>query len=123
MKINWNEFETILPTANKREMCLVTVHKDGVIVFNSSFMKKISDDAKIEVRLSKNGKQLVILKGNESIKNPKSGRFVNFNVLDRMKKHKNSFPVFFIMQWNEEEKIWLGNISPFDPRSHKKKAE
>ena len=55
------------------------------------------------------------LKGNMKIDLGKNGRIKNYDIVKRLEKQKKKFPIYYVGSWDEQEEIWIGNLTTNNP--------
>lgn len=118
-KYQWEEFEIVQANKRKTEE-VVTIQSDGTFTVNVQLLSHF-EDYKMQVRIKKDCSQIALLKNSENaIYVGKNGRKKNYDIVEKIKKTKIKFPVYYIGEWDEEEKVWIGNYSQYNPNKRKK---
>ena len=74
----------------------------------------------VEIRMHKDSKKILI-KDNPDviIKLNKNGRIKNYNILQSLEKNKIKFPAYYVMGWDEETGMWVGELCYENPNKGK----
>ena len=119
MSINLEEFEVIQPTSGRQQDMVISILKDGSVNFNHRLMEKFPQ-REVEIRMHKDSKKILI-KDNPDviIKLNKNGRIKNYNILQSLEKNKIKFPAYYVMGWDEETGMWVGELCYENPNKGK----
>ena len=81
----------------------------------------VPDNNKMAILLSEDCSEIVLfLEGKEMINVGKNGRTKNYDLQKRIKTQKKNLPAHYIGKWDEEEKLWYGKYSPYNPNKGEK---
>lgn len=119
-KYDFSDF-TIIENVTRKEMQeVLSIMENGMIAANSKLLKHF-DDGKTEIRIKGDASEIALLaKGEKKINLGKNGRVKNYQLPDYIKKNRIKLPVYFVGEWDDEEKIWLGHLSQYNPNKGKK---
>lgn len=113
--IDLNEFEIIRPAIRKKTKQVISVFENADISINETLLKTF-DDKNIEMRIKKDcGQLLIIPNGEECIEIGKNNKFKNYEIYERLKKRRVKFPVYYVGEWFEDKKYWLGYLTSVNP--------
>lgn len=114
-KYDFSDFVTISNMKKQETSLVVTVFQDGTFAINSRLLQCLSE-RKVEIKLKLDCSQLAIIKnGDKKIDLGKNGRIKNYDIVKKLEKQKKKFPVYYVGDWDEQEKIWLGDIAAYNP--------
>ncbi len=116
MKIDFDDFEVIIPELRKPMKQVVSVFEDGSLSVNEALVKGLKTN-QFEIRLDKKeqSKMLLIPNGKEITDMGKNNRIKNYAIVKRLEKKKIKFPIYYVGDWDEESKCWIGELSLTNP--------
>lgn len=116
MKINLEEFEVIEPKRKKQNRQVISVFEDGSFSVNEELVKALKTN-KFEIHLHKKDCNMLLLNPNGKIITDmgKNNRIKNYAILERLKRQKVKFPIYYVGEWNEENQCWIGELSVTNP--------
>ena len=117
MSINLNDFEVVQPSTRGQRKLVISVLKNGTVNFNQKLMEKFPQ-REVEIRISSDAKKLLIKdQGDVIIKLPKSGSIKNPNIIQRLEKNRVKFPIYYVIDWEEDLSMWLGELFYDNPNN------
>lgn len=116
MKINFEEFEVIRPMSRRQNRQVVSVFADGGFAVNEELVKAMNTNH-FEIYLDKKdcSRLLLVPDGKIITDMGKNNRIKNYAIAERLSKKKIKFPVYYIGEWSEENKCWIGELSITNP--------
>lgn len=122
-KYDFSDFEIIEPSRRKKANMVLSVFEDGTVSANGKLLEHFPEYY-TEVRLKNDGTEIVLLsKGKNRINLGKNGRIKNYDIVQKLKKSKVRMPAYYVGEWDEEEQLWIGKYSGYNPsrgEKHKK---
>lgn len=120
-KYDFSDFEIIESKTKKEIEMVVSITEEGTLSINEKLLKQF-DKREAEIKIKKDCKQIILLKnGNSMIYLGKNGRQKNYNLLDKLKGQKISLPAYYTGKWDEEEELWIGDLTDTNPNRARKK--
>ena len=119
-KISGNEYDfadfiTVQPSSKRATKMVVSVLPDGTFAVNTPLLKCFSS-RHAEVRLKADGSQMLLIENGVVLLNfGKNGRIKNYNVVAQLQDLNIKLPLYYVGEWNEEKRMWIGNLSPENP--------
>ncbi len=52
----------------------------------------------------------------------KNGRIKNYKIVEKLQNRKIKLPVYYVGEWDAEEKVWLGKLTNEKPNNGRKKS-
>lgn len=118
-KYDFSDFVTISNSKKRENNLVISIFQDGTFSLNSSLLQYLPE-RKVEIKLKQDCSQLAIIKnGNMKIDLGKNGRIKNYDIVKRLEKQKKKFPIYYVGSWDEQEEIWIGNITINNPNKRK----
>lgn len=122
-KYDFSDFEIIDNSTRKTMQEVLSVMADGMISANPKLLKHFTD-FKAEIRIKRDSSVIALLSsGDKKINLGKNGRIKNYALMEKIKKDKIKFPIYYVGEWDEIEGVWIGKISQFNPNKGKKHIE
>ena len=121
-KYNFDGYKEIKTSFTKPKELVASVKEDGSFSISSS-LSFLLTNKNIQVKIKPDGTQLVMLITSES--GPETLRFgvsriiKNYHLQKILKDLNISFPVYYVGEWDKEERLWIGNIVKKDPNYKK----
>lgn len=113
--INLSDFEVVKPAVRKRTKQVISVFENGDVAINDTLKKQLGVK-EIEIRIRKDCRQIVLIPdGTEKIELGKNSRFKNYEIYEKIKERKMKFPVYYVGEWNDNNNLWLGEITTTNP--------
>ncbi|MBC8589656.1 hypothetical protein [Wansuia hejianensis] len=117
MDINLEDFKVIHPTSRKQQLMVISVLKDGSVNFNTRLMEKFPM-REVEIKIHYDARKILISdKGTVIIKLNKNGRIKNYEIIQELEKNKIKFPAYYVINWEEETGMGLGELHYYNPNS------
>lgn len=117
---DFSDFETIEKNIKKELTLVLTIFEDGSFALNSPLLVKFPE-RRAEIKLKRDCSQIaLLLNGEKKINLGKNGRTKKYYILNRLKEQNKKFPIYYSGEWDENEKIWLGDITDINPNKHTK---
>ena len=114
-KYDFSDFVTISNSKKRENNLVISIFQDGTFSLNSSLLHYLPE-RKVEIKLKQDCSQLAIIKkGNMKIDLGKNGRIKNYDIVKRLEKQKKKFPIYYVGSWDDQEEIWIGNITTNNP--------
>lgn len=114
-KYDFSDFITISNLRKRENNLVISIFQDGTFSLNSSLLQYLPE-RKVEIKLKQDCSQLAIIKkGNMKIDLGKNGRIKNYDIVKRLEKQKKKFPIYYVGSWDEQEEIWIGNLTTNNP--------
>ena len=111
----YSDFITISNLRKRENNLVISIFQDGTFSLNSSLLQYLPE-RKVEIKLKQDCSQLAIIKkGNMKIDLGKNGRIKNYDIIKRLEKQKKKFPIYYVGSWDEQEEIWIGNLTTNNP--------
>ena len=113
-KYNFDGYKEIKTSFTKPKELVASVKEDGSFSISSS-LSFLLTNKNIQVKIKPDGTQLVMLITRES--GPETLRFgvsriiKNYHLQKILKDLNISFPAYYVGEWDDEEKLWIGNLS------------
>lgn len=116
MKINFEEFEVIEPIRKKQKKQVISIFENGDFAVNDELVKALKTN-RFEIHLYKKDCSMLLLDPNGKIITDmgKNNRIKNYAITEKLIKKKTKFPVYYIGEWSEENKCWVGELSVTNP--------
>lgn len=87
---------------------VLTIQSNGTFAVNMQLLSHFEDFA-MQVRIRKDGSQIVLLKNSENaIYVGENGRVKNYDIVEKIKRTKSRFPAYYVGDRDNEEKVWVG---------------
>ena len=102
-KYDFSDFITISNLRKRENNLVISIFQDGTFSLNSSLLQYLPE-RKVEIK-----------KGNMKIDLGKNGRIKNYDIVKRLEKQKKKFPIYYVGSWDEQEEIWIGNLTTNNP--------
>lgn len=113
-----NEYVVNNKKNHKTRALVASVFNDGSFYLNSKLFT-LFPSGEIHAKLKPDGTQLVIFKDcdseNEKLHFRKNRKIKNYHLLNLLTQLNISFPVYYVGEWDDEEKLWIGNLSKENP--------
>lgn len=123
-KYDFAGYKSITESTKKEPALVVSIMEDGSFRLNSKLLD-LFPDKKAKVFMKPNGEELVLIDAGEEdglVRFGSSGSTRNYILVNMLKKLKKSFPVYYVGEWDEEERVWIGKYSSENPnRTNKEK--
>lgn len=114
VEYDFSDFVTIRPSSTK-EKFVVSILENGTFAMNSFLLSSLQNHTG-EIKLKKDCSQLLILKyGSHKVDFGKNGRIKLYDVVEKIKGIKLSFPVYFVGDWDDTNEVWFGNLTTKNP--------
>lgn len=122
-RIDLAEFEIVSRSVRKRTKQVISIFENGDVAFNDALVKVLGN-RDVEIRIKKDCGQLLLLPdGENKIEIGKNHRFKNYEIYDRLIKRRIRFPAYYVGEWDDENMLWLGDLTTMNPnKSVAKKA-
>lgn len=105
--LNLNELIVLKPTTRTMHYG-ISILERGKINLNGKLNQALTN-REAEIRISKDGNILILNpEGKIKYKFPKSGSVKNEEISSLLRKERKEFPVHYTVEWDEEQKIWIG---------------
>lgn len=119
-KYDFTNFVQIKASSRKEPEEMLSVWTNGEFAVNSKLLKHFPE-YKMSILISEDCSEIVLfLEGKEMINVGKNGRTKNYDLQKRIKTQKKNLPAHYIGKWDEEEKLWYGKYSPYNPNKGEK---
>ena len=113
--IDFADFEVVKPAVRRKTKQVISVFESGDIAINDALTKQLGVK-EVEIRIKRDCRQIVLIPdGNEKIELGKNNRFKNYEIYEKLKERKVKFPVYYVGEWNESNKFWLGEMTTNNP--------
>lgn len=118
-KYDFSGYKVIRESARKEQALVVSIMQNGAFTLNSKLFA-LFPDREARVIMKPDGSQLVLLATNmksneEKIHFGKNGSTKNYDIVKTLKELKKRFPVYYVGEWDEEEKVWIGEFTTENP--------
>lgn len=119
-RYDFSDFDTIFPSTKKGTKLVVSVFENGTFALNT-YLLNYFPQYEAEIKLKKDCSQLALLKhGMTKINLGKNGRIKNYDISQRIKDKKITFPVYYVGKWDAGNEMWIGNLVTENPNKQKK---
>lgn len=114
------DFITVQPSAKRGAKMVVSILPDGTFAVNTQLLKCFPSKH-AEVRMKSDGSQMLLIENGTVLLNfGKNGRIKNYNVMTTLQNLNKKLPLYYVGEWNDEKKMWLGEVSLENPNRSKK---
>ena len=114
-QVDLSEFEVVRQAVRKKAKQVVSVFETGDVAINDALIKQLKVK-ELEIRIKKDCKQLLILPDGEvKLEIGKNSRFKNYDIYEKLKNKRVKFPVYYVGEWDEKNKFWLGDMTAVNP--------
>lgn len=115
-ELDWNQFFVLSPQKARMQEMKVSIVEKGEIRLNAILQKKILS-RKLEIIMSKDYKTILLNPdGANAHEFTKAGTVKNKEIVERLRKMKLTFPVTYIIQWDEKFGMWRGELETADKK-------
>lgn len=116
MKINFDEFEVIVPVTRKQSKQVVSVFADGSFSVNGELVKVMKTN-QFEVYLDKKDYcRMLLVPGGKIITDMgKNNRIKNYAISEKLTQKKVTFPAYYSGRWDDDNKCWIGDLVRSNP--------
>lgn len=122
IKYDLSDFITVQNFTKRENNLVVSIFEDGTVTLNKRLLECFPE-RRAQVKLKRDCSKMAIIKdGNEEIDFGKNGRIKNYDILDRLKRRKKKFPLYYVGNWDEQCGIWIGKISMDNPNKKSVKS-
>lgn len=112
MKIIFDDFFEVFSDGRIQEET-ITVYDNGRIKISKSLFSKIEKKT-VAVKMAFDYKKIILEPEGENIRLKADGSFQAKNMVSKIEKKKELFPLVYKMQWCKEHNCWVG--TKCDPR-------
>lgn len=121
-RLEFTDFEIVQPAVRKSVKQIISVWENGELALNSALCKKLKT-SKVEIHIKKDCSQIILVPGgNVLLDITKNNRIRNHIICEKLEKKRIKFPVYYVGEWDEEKKIWLGDLVMTNPNKNNGKA-
>lgn len=119
-KYDFSDFQIIENATRKEKKEVLSILEGGMISANPKLLQHFAD-CKAEIRIKKDSSVIALFAyGANKISLGKNGRIKNYDLPEHLKNNKIKLPAYFVGEWDEDEQIWIGKYSMFNPNRGKK---
>lgn len=114
-KLEFEDFEIIKPAIRREKKQFISVFDNGDIALNGALCKVLKTN-KVEIHIKTDCSQIILVPGGRVLLDiTKSNRIKNYIICEKLEKKKVRFPVYYVGEWDDEEKIWKGDLVLTNP--------
>ncbi|RZS94144.1 hypothetical protein [Cuneatibacter caecimuris] len=110
LKLDWEKFFVLKPQNRRNQEKRITITKEGELRLNSMLQKEIQS-RKIEIIMSRDCRTILLNpQGKNAHDFTKAGTIKNTDLTELLSRLKLAFPVFYKVTWDQEMKLWKGEL-------------
>lgn len=114
-----DDFILIEPTNHKKKKMVLSILKDGTIVFNRNLMQSFKN-SEVEIWIKEDASIIRLNpEGNTRCKISKTGRNKNYHIFEFINERNIILPIYYVFEWDKEHKYLIGTISEKNPNLSK----
>lgn len=114
-RVDLSEFEIVKPAVRKEAKQVISIFDNGDLALNGVLSKLIKTN-KVEVRIKKDCSQILLLPDGDILLDiSKNSRIKNYHIYEKLKEKKVKFPIYYVGEWDEENRIWMGELVTTNP--------
>lgn len=118
----FEDFEDVLPISKKESFLVVSVLPNNTLAI-SSHLLSFFPKKETGIKIKKDASQLMLIPdGEPKIYLGKNGRTKNYFISKKLQQCHKKTPAYYVGEWDEEKKLWLGYLSATNPNSSIKKS-
>lgn len=120
-KVDLSDFEIIRPAIRRENKQVISVFNNGDLALNGA-LRKILNVNQVEIRIKRDCSQIALLPEGEVLLDiTKNNRIKNYKIYEKLEKKKINFPVYYWGEWDEENKMWIGELMLSNPNKNARK--
>lgn len=121
-KLDLSDFEIVKPAIRKEAKQVISVFDNGDLAINGALSKVLKSN-QVEIHIKKDCSQILLIPdGTVLLDITKNNRIKNYRIYEKLKNKKFKFPVYYVGKWDEENKVWLGDLVMTNPNKITGKA-
>lgn len=112
---DFSDFEIVRPAMRREAKQVISVFENGDLALNGTLCKILNTN-QVEIRIKKDCSQILLIpEGEVLLEMTKNNRIKNYSICEKLAKKKIKFPVYYVGEWDEENRFWMGELVMTNP--------